>query len=75
MVKFLNHIPWTLIILLCIFLGLAPFTPLPHLFEKIQMLLKDELKRNVDVFDLFFHASPFILLFLKVFFRFLGGNR
>ena len=75
MVKFLNHIPWTLIILLCIFLGLAPFTPLPHLFEKIQMLLNDELRQKVDIFDLFLHASPFILLFLKVLFRLLGGNR
>jgi hypothetical protein len=75
MVKLLDHIPWTLVLLLCIFLGLAPLSPLPHLFEKIQMLLNGELKRNVDIFDLLFHASPFVLLFLKVFFRFLGGNR
>ena len=38
--EFLDKLPWSILIFLCLTLGLAPFFP-PHLFEKIKMLLKD----------------------------------
>jgi len=50
-------------------LGLAPFYPMPHLVEKLMMLFSGTLKRPIDIFDLFFHASPIILLVLKVYFE------
>lgn len=70
MKNLLNQVPWWLVIVLSITLGLAPFSPQPHLFEKLQILSRGELKHLVDIFDLLFHASPFALIFLKIFYRF-----
>lgn len=72
--NWLDKIPYPLLILLSLTLGLAPFSPVPHLFEKVAMLLSGELVRPVDVFDLLLHASPVVLLIIKVG-RSLGSNR
>jgi hypothetical protein len=64
--NWLDKIPYTLLIILSLTLGLAPFTPLPHLVEKITMLVTGELVRPVDVFDLFLHATPVVLLLVKI---------
>lgn len=70
MKSWLNRLPWWVVILLSATLGLAPFVPQPHLLEKLQMLSRGELKQIVDIFDLLFHASPFAILILKLFYRF-----
>jgi hypothetical protein len=44
---------------------LAPFSPMPHLVEKLIMLKDGNLTRPVDIFDLFFHLFPTILLAIK----------
>lgn len=62
--KFLLDLPWPVVIFLCLTLGLAPFAP-PHLYEKLRMLVRGELVRPIDWFDLFLHASPWALLVLK----------
>lgn len=62
--RWLDNVPWAFIIVACLTLGLAPFSP-PHIFEKLQMLFKGELKRPIDWFDLFFHSIPWVLLVLK----------
>jgi len=67
MEQFLNKLPWSLVIVLCLTLGLAPFYP-PHLFEKIMMLVKGQLKKPIDWFDLVLHGSPWMLLILKAIF-------
>jgi hypothetical protein len=67
MEQFLNKLSWSAVIVLCLTLGLAPFYP-PHLFEKIMMLVKGQLKKPIDWFDLFLHGSPWILLILKAMF-------
>ena len=64
MLQFLIDIDWALVIVACLTLGLAPFMP-PHLFEKLNMLRKGELKKPIDWFDLFFHGLPFLILFAK----------
>ena len=69
MEKFLADIPWSLVILACLTLGLAPFFP-PHIVEKIQMFTKGELIRPLDWFDLFFHGIPWIVLALKAIYHF-----
>ena len=61
----LKDIPYGALIVLSIFLGLAPFVPEPHLVEKLRMLLQGTLKRPLDIFDLFFHLLPLLLLVLK----------
>ena len=57
--------PWV-VVLLCLALGLAPFTPEPHLWEKLKMLRAGTLTRPIDIFDLALHAAPFLLLALKI---------
>jgi hypothetical protein len=48
------------------FLGLAPFYPEPHLWEKLKMLAAGTLVRPIDIFDLFLHGVPVALLLLKL---------
>jgi hypothetical protein len=64
--NWLDKIPYPLLIVLSLTLGLAPFTPTPHLVEKLSMLLAGELVTLVDIFDLLMHASPVVLLTAKV---------
>ncbi|MEZ4321770.1 MAG: RND transporter [Myxococcota bacterium] len=65
MIEALHQLPWTLVILACLTLGLAPFRP-PHIVEKLQMLREGTLKRPLDWFDLLYHATPFLVLFAKI---------
>jgi hypothetical protein len=46
-------------------LGLAPFVPEPHLVEKIRMLFAGDLRRPIDIFDLFLHGAFPLLLLVK----------
>ncbi len=62
--EWISKLPWGLLIVACLTLGLAPFAP-PHLWEKLQMLSKGKLVRPIDWFDLFLHATPWVLLILK----------
>ena len=62
--NYLENLPWSMLILLCLTLGLAPFAP-PHIWEKLQMLFNGELKRAIDWFDLCLHGFPWVLLILK----------
>ena len=59
-----NNLDWILVIVACLTLGLAPFTP-PHIVEKLQMLVKGKLVKPIDWFDLFFHGVPWMLLIIK----------
>lgn len=60
----LDSVPWGLLVLLCLTIGLAPFAP-PHLYEKLRMLVEGRLVRAIDWFDLLLHATPWVLLLLK----------
>ena len=62
--KFISQIPWALIIIACVTLGLAPFNP-PHVWSKFILLIHGELSFGVDLWDLFFHFVPWLLLILK----------
>ncbi|MBT3345461.1 MAG: RND transporter [Gemmatimonadetes bacterium] len=56
-------------IFIALLLGLAPVVPEPHLWEKLKMLLTGELARPLDIFDLFLHGGPTVLLALKLYRR------
>ncbi|WP_292313155.1 RND transporter [Marivivens sp.] len=62
---FLDTLPWNLVILACLTLGLAPFFPEPHIWEKLKMLAAGELAKPIDIFDLVMHSAPFVVLFAK----------
>lgn len=64
MEKFLSSLPWSLIIIACLTIGLAPFKP-PHVWEKLQMLAQGRLVRPLDWFDFLMHGTPWLLLILK----------
>jgi len=45
---------------------LLPFYPMPHFLEKLIMLKNGTLKKPIDIFDLFYHSVPTILLIVKL---------
>lgn len=62
----LDRIAWVIVVPLALLLGLAPFVPEPHLWEKLKLLAAGDLRRPVDVFDLLYHGAPVVLLTLKL---------
>lgn len=62
----LDQIPIGLLILVALTLGLAPFVPEPHIWEKLKMLMSGTLTQPIDIFDLLMHAAPFVLLAAKL---------
>lgn len=66
LVQFLDSIPLPLLVIAALTLGLAPFVPEPHIWEKLKMLVAGTLVRPIDIFDLVLHATPWVLLALKL---------
>ena len=64
--KFLDNKSLQILIVASLFLGLAPFTPEPHVWEKLKMLAAGELSAPIDIFDLLMHGAPWLLLALKL---------
>ncbi len=59
---FLDKIPYSILIIAAIFMILAPFKPMPHVLEKLIMLKNGTLTKPIDIFDLFYHLIPTIIL-------------
>jgi hypothetical protein len=64
MEQLVSRVPWAVVVILCLTLGLAPFNP-PHIVEKLRMLARGHLVRLIDWLDLFLHMIPWVLLILK----------
>ncbi len=71
--NWLDRIPLLLLAVLAIYMAIAPIQPEPHLIEKIRMLSQGTLTRAIDIFDLLMHATPLVLLVLKLWRKF-GGK-
>ena len=63
----LDKISYPVLIVIAVLMLLAPFKPMPHVVEKLIMLKNHTLTRPLDIFDLFYHLIPSILLLLKIF--------
>jgi len=63
--KWLDKLPWIIIIVTVLTIGLAPFLPEPHVLQKIKMLLAGTLAKPIDIFDLLMHGTPWVILVLK----------
>jgi hypothetical protein len=52
-----------IILILCLTLGLAPYSPEPHIWGKIKWILGGAIgMKPIDYFDFVFHGLPFFLL-------------
>ncbi|NHB76773.1 RND transporter [Rhodobacter calidifons] len=63
---FLDKLPLSVLVIAALTLGLAPFFPEPHIWEKLKMLVAGQLVKPVDIFDLAMHAAPWVLLAAKL---------
>ncbi|MBT2972035.1 MAG: RND transporter [gamma proteobacterium symbiont of Ctena orbiculata] len=66
MFRWLDRMSLPMVALPAILLGLAPFVPEPHLWEKLKMLAAGTLHRPIDIFDLLLHGVPVVLLVIKL---------
>lgn len=66
LLDWIDRLPLSLLILVAVLLGLAPFFPEPHLWEKLKMLANGTLSRPIDIFDLCMHATPAVLLIIRL---------
>jgi hypothetical protein len=64
--QWLDRLPLGLLVVAALALGLAPFAPEPHLWQKLKMLSSGTLTRPIDIFDLVLHGAPVVLLGLKL---------
>ncbi len=64
--KWLDKLALFPLIFIAVFMALAPFGAQSHLLEKLNMLFSGELQRPIDIFDLFLHGTPTILVLLKL---------
>ena len=64
--KWLDKIPLSTLVVISLLLGLAPFVPEPHVWEKLKMLADGTLSKPIDIFDLLMHGTPWVLLILKL---------
>lgn len=64
--KIIDRIPLLALIVLALWLGVAPLVPEPHLLEKARMLFQGTLIKPIDVFDLILHATPLVLLAVRL---------
>lgn len=62
----IDRLPLSLVLIAALTLGLAPFFPEPHVWEKLQMLYNGSLSRPIDIFDLFLHGIPWALVVVKI---------
>jgi len=65
MKNFIKSLPYPILIIMSIFMALAPFQPEPHLVQKFTMLMAGNLTKPLDMFDVLWHLLPIILLVTK----------
>ena len=64
--SFIDKTPYAILTILAVFMLLAPFKPMPHVVEKLIMLKNGVLTKPIDIFDLFYHLIPTILMAIKI---------
>ncbi len=66
MFNWIKQIPVVPLAVISVMLAIAPFNGEPHLLEKLGMLSRGELVKPLDIFDLFMHGTPLVLLVLRL---------
>jgi len=68
MFNWIDKLPIKPLLVVTVFIALAPypFEPEPHLVGKFILLSTGFLTRPIDIFDLFMHTAPMLLLAVKL---------
>lgn len=66
MMGWLDRFPRGWLIAIALWLAVASIVPEPHLVEKLRMLSQGTLTRPLDIFDLFLHSAPLVLLGVRL---------
>ena len=66
MLNWIDKLPVKALFIVAVFFALVPLQPEPHLFEKLRMLFEGDLTRPIDIFDLFMHSFPIVLLAIRL---------
>jgi len=66
---------WKIITVLCFTLGLAPFTPEPHIIGKLKWIFGGaDGMQFMDWFDVVLHGFPFVLLLWLIILKIVSKN-
>ncbi len=60
--RWFDRIPLLWLVLIALWLLVAPVVSELHLLEKLRMLTQGQLTRPLDIFDLLLHSVPALLL-------------
>lgn len=61
-----DRLPTGPIAVFAVLMLFAPFVPEPHLWQKAKMLAAGTLSKPIDIFDVFWHLLPSVLLVIKL---------
>jgi hypothetical protein len=64
--SWIDRLPLPLLVFVAVWMALAPFTPEPHLLEKLRLLSQGRLTVPLDIFDLLMHTAPLVLLGVRL---------
>lgn len=73
--KWLDRMPLAFLIVIAVLMAILPFNATPHLLEKLRMLADGTLQRPLDIFDLFMHGTPAVLLMIRLYRQFVLGKK
>ena len=73
--KWLDNLPIVPLTAVAVLMAVLPFNATPHLFEKLGMLADGSLQQPIDIFDLFMHGTPAVLLIVRLFREFVLGKK
>ena len=73
--KWLDSLPLAPLAAIAVLMAVLPFNATPHLLEKLTMLVDGTLQRPLDIFDLFMHGTPTVLLIVRLFRQFVLAKK
>jgi hypothetical protein len=66
MMGWLDRFPLVWLVVIALYLAVAPIVPEPHLVEKLRILSQGTLVKPIDIFDLLMHSVPLVLLAVRL---------
>ena len=64
--RWIDRIPILWLVGIAVYLAGAPLVPEPHLVEKWRMLMQGRLSQAIDIFDVFLHTLPMVVLVMRL---------